>query len=181
MSVSVTLVRIIIGPPTSPESNHAHGHNDALKVLGICYKAVRFHSNRSKKHHTDMSPSNIPSTQQAAVVPSIGSPIEIRHDHPVKSPSSLAPGECLVQLTHTGVCHTDLHAKQGDWPIKPNNPLIGGHEGVGKIVAIGDNTANSQVKVGDRVGIKWLANSCLDCEQCRKGAEQSASLADIGV
>jgi D-arabinose 1-dehydrogenase-like Zn-dependent alcohol dehydrogenase len=87
----------------------------------------------------------------------------------------------LVKLSHTGVCHTDLHAKQGDWPIKPNNPLIGGHEGVGEIVAIGENTANSPVKVGDRVGIKWLANSCLDCEFCRKGSEQSESKLATGM
>lgn len=117
---------------------------------------------------------SVPTTQIAAVVPSIGSDIEIRPQHPVKSPKDLKPGECLVKLSHTGVCHTDLHAKQGDWPVPPMNPLIGGHEGVGEIVAIGENTTNSPVKLGDRVGIKWLANSCLDCEFCRKGSEMSA-------
>ena len=117
----------------------------------------------------------IPSVQTAAVVPSIGSPIEQRTNEPVVQPAQLKPGECLVHLTHSGVCHTDLHAKKGDWPVKPKNPLIGGHEGVGIIVAIGANTTNSPVQVGDRVGIKWLANSCLNCEFCRKGAEQSTS------
>ncbi|KAI5123358.1 hypothetical protein M0805_001779 [Coniferiporia weirii] len=115
----------------------------------------------------------IPNVQTAAVVESIGAHIEVRKNHPVKRADELAPGECLVRLTHTGVCHTDLHAKQGDWPIKPNNPLIGGHEGVGEIVAIGKNTRNSPVKLGDRVGIKWLAYSCLDCEFCRKGLEMN--------
>lgn len=152
----------------------------------------------------------IPKTQTAAVVPSSGASIEIRHDHPVKSQEELAPGECLIKLACTGVllnyfhfilfssssrisqvCHTDLHAALDDWPLSPKTPLVGGHEGVGEIVAIGNNTSHSPVKVGDRVGIKWLADSsvrminlvnllliddpisCLNCEQCRKGREQS--------
>ena len=57
--------------------------------------------------------------------------------------------------------------------MKPMNPLIGGHEGVGEIVAIGEGGGASPVKVGDRVGIKWLADSCLDCEFCRRGFEMS--------
>jgi propanol-preferring alcohol dehydrogenase len=91
----------------------------------------------------------------------------------VKQPDQLKPGECLVRLHCTGVCHTDLHASLGDWPIPPSVPLVGGHEGVGEVVAIGKNTMGSPVKVGDRVGIKWVAYSCLNCEQCRKGLEQS--------
>ena len=122
-----------------------------------------------------MASFTIPKTQVAAVVESIGAPIEIKHDQPVKQASELAPGECLVKMEYTGVCHTDLHAKKGDWPAKPNNPLIGGHEGVGIVVAIGEHSERPPVKIGDRVGIKWLANSCLDCEFCRKGFEQSAS------
>ncbi len=59
----------------------------------------------------------------------------------------------------TGCCHTDLHAALGDWPLKAMTPLIGGHEGVGIVVAIGNNTNNSPVKLGERVGIKWLADS----------------------
>ena len=117
--------------------------------------------------------SNIPKTQKAAVVVSADEPIHIRDNHPVRQPEDLAPGECLVKMHCTGVCHTDLHARKGDWPLPPNRPLIGGHEGVGEIVAIGAHTARSPVKVGDRVGIKWLADSCLECELCRKGLEQS--------
>jgi len=122
---------------------------------------------------------HIPKTQIAAVVSSAGSPIEVKHDHPVKSREELAPGECLVKLHCTGVCHTDLHAALGDWPLKSKSPLIGGHEGVGKIVAIGNHTSYSPVKVGDRVGIKWLADSCLNCEQCRKGREQNCADAKL--
>ncbi|KAJ6505344.1 chaperonin 10-like protein [Mycena sanguinolenta] len=119
-----------------------------------------------------MSPS-IPRTQTAAVVPTSGAAIEIKHDQPVKASEELAPGECLIKLACTGVCHTDLHAALGDWPLSAKTPLVGGHEGVGEIVAIGNNTSHSPVKVGDRVGIKWLAYSCLNCEQCRKGREQN--------
>ncbi|TCD70709.1 alcohol dehydrogenase [Steccherinum ochraceum] len=114
----------------------------------------------------------IPKVQKAAVVPSVGGTLEIRDNHPVKQPSELLPGECLVKLDCTGVCHTDLHAAKNDWPVPAKTPLVGGHEGVGIVVAIGEHTQDSPVKLGDRVGIKWLAYSCLDCEPCRKGLEQ---------
>lgn len=120
-----------------------------------------------------MSSPNIPTVQTAAIVPSPGAAIVVRHDVPVKQASELLPGECLIKLACTGVCHTDLHAKIGDWPLKAKTPLIGGHEGVGEVVAIGAHTSNKEIKIGDRVGIKWLADSCLDCESCRKGLEQS--------
>ncbi len=106
-----------------------------------------------------MSTPTIPKFQSAAVIASAGAAIEVRDDVPVKQLSELEPGQCLVKLHCTGVCHTDLHAALGDWPLKAKTPLIGGHEGVGEIVAIADNTVKSPVKIGDRVGIKWLANS----------------------
>ncbi|KAI0764618.1 GroES-like protein [Trametes elegans] len=115
----------------------------------------------------------IPKVQKAAIVEANNAPLKIVSDFPVRQPEDLAPGECLVQLDCSGVCHTDLHASKGDWPIPAKTPLIGGHEGVGRVVAIGAHTPNSPVKLGDRVGIKWLAYSCLDCEPCRKGLEQS--------
>jgi propanol-preferring alcohol dehydrogenase len=80
---------------------------------------------------------------------------------------------------YLGCCHTELHAAINDWPLTPNVPLIGGHEGVGTIVAIGKNTTESPVKLGDRVGIKWLAYSCLNCENCRKGLEQNCDNAQL--
>ncbi|KAG1760758.1 chaperonin 10-like protein [Suillus occidentalis] len=122
---------------------------------------------------------NIPKTQIAAVVPSHGAALEMRKDHPVKQPSELAPGECLVKLFCTGVCHTDLHASKDDWPLHANTPLVGGHEGIGEVVAIGENTSECPVKIGDRVGIKWLAYSCLNCEQCRNGREQNCPKAKL--
>ncbi|TEB36804.1 mannitol-1-phosphate dehydrogenase [Coprinellus micaceus] len=117
----------------------------------------------------------IPKVQKAAVIAKTGEKVQIKDDHPVKQPDQLKPGECLVRLHCTGVCHTDLHAALGDWPIPPSVPLVGGHEGVGEVVAIGKNTMGSPVKVGDRVGIKWVAYSCLNCEQCRKGLEQNCA------
>ncbi|PBK67773.1 related to ADH1-alcohol dehydrogenase I [Armillaria ostoyae] len=115
----------------------------------------------------------IPQTQRVAIIEKTGGSIVIKKDWPVKTQSELAPGECLIKMEATGCCHTDLHAALGDWPLKANIPLIGGHEGVGIVVAIGDNTANSPVALGDRVGIKWLADSCLNCEDCRNGREQT--------
>jgi len=118
---------------------------------------------------------NIPATQKVAVVDSAGAKVRIALEHPVKSVSDLKPDECLIKMACTGVCHTDLHAALGDWPVKPITPLIGGHEGVGEVVAIGPGTVleTCPIKVGQRVGIKWIADSCRDCEQCRKGHEQS--------
>lgn len=87
--------------------------------------------------------------------------MKIHSDVPVKQRGELKPGECLIKMHCTGVCHTDLHAAMGDWPVPPKTPLIGGHEGVGDIVAIGENTVDSPVKLGDRVGIKWIAYSCV--------------------
>lgn len=114
----------------------------------------------------------IPKSQKVAILTEEGAKVHVQ-DHPVKSPDDLAPGECLVKMHCSGVCHTDLHASLGDWPVKSMTPLIGGHEGVGEIIAIGKNTTKSPVKIGQRVGIKWIADSCFDCEQCRKGYEQS--------
>jgi len=78
-------------------------------------------------------------------------------------------GQALVKLEACGVCHTDLHAINGDWPVKPKLPLIPGHEGVGIVEVIGPNVTS--VKVGDRVGIPWLYSACGECEYCLAGKE----------
>ena len=64
---------------------------------------------------------------RAAVVPSLGAPLEIR-DVPIPAPGE---GQVLVKIEASGLCHTDIHAARGDWPVKPKMPLIPGHEGVG--------------------------------------------------
>lgn len=77
--------------------------------------------------------------------------------------------QALIRIHACGVCHTDLHAAHGDWPIKPKLPLIPGHEGVGVVEEIGDGVTH--LKIGDRVGIPWLYSACGHCEYCLTGRE----------
>ncbi|ETS63202.1 hypothetical protein PaG_02985 [Moesziomyces aphidis] len=104
---------------------------------------------------------------RVAIFDKQGGPVSIK-DVPVQK--QLKRGEALVRVIYTGVCHTDLHAMLGDWPLDNKLPLVGGHEGAGVVVALGEG-ADQFVKVGDRVGIKWIATSCLNCSFCRTGAE----------
>lgn len=104
-------------------------------------------------------------TMKAAVVHAFGKPLEIR-EVPVPVP---AYGQVLVKIAASGVCHTDLHAAEGDWPVKPNPPFIPGHEGVGHVVSVGAGVTH--VKEGDRVGIPWLYSTCGHCEHCLGGWE----------
>lgn len=104
-------------------------------------------------------------TMKAAVVKAFGQPLVIEE---VMVPA-VAPGKILVKIEATGVCHTDLHAAEGDWPVKPNPPFIPGHEGVGRVVAVGAGVTH--VKEGDRVGVPWLYSACGHCEHCLSGWE----------
>ena len=102
---------------------------------------------------------------KAAVVHEFGKPLVIE-DVPVPTPG---PGQILVKVVASGVCHTDLHAADGDWPVKPKLPLIPGHEGVGPIAALGAGVTD--MKEGDLVGVPWLWDACGSCEYCRTGWE----------
>ena len=104
-------------------------------------------------------------TMKAAVVREFGKPLVIE-EVAVPRPG---PGDLLVKIEACGVCHTDLHAAEGDWPVKPNPPFIPGHEGVGHVVAVGEGVTH--VKEGDRVGIPWLYSACGHCEHCLGGWE----------
>ena len=104
-------------------------------------------------------------SMQAAVVEELGAPLSVK-DTPIPEPG---PGEALVRLVTSGVCHTDVHAAHGDWPVKPTPPFIPGHEGVGEVVAVGEGVTN--IKVGDMVGNAWLWSACGVCEYCRTGWE----------
>ncbi|MFF7706518.1 alcohol dehydrogenase AdhP [Pseudomonas sp. NPDC007930] len=104
-------------------------------------------------------------TMKAAVVHAFGQPLQIRE---VAVPTPAA-GQVLVKVAASGVCHTDLHAADGDWPVKPNPPFIPGHEGVGHVVAVGAGVTH--VKEGDRVGVPWLYSACGHCEHCLGGWE----------
>ncbi|MCG7387940.1 alcohol dehydrogenase AdhP [Pantoea sp. ACRSB] len=99
-------------------------------------------------------------TMKAAVVKAFGEPLIIEQ---VPVPE-VGPGQVLVKIAATGVCHTDLHAAEGDWPVKPTLPFIPGHEGVGEVVAKGPDVTH--LKLGDRVGIPWLYSACGHCEHC---------------
>ncbi|MFL1874356.1 zinc-dependent alcohol dehydrogenase [Hansschlegelia beijingensis] len=101
----------------------------------------------------------------AAVARSFGQPLRIEQ-LPVPEP---APEQVLVRIEATGVCHTDLHAVNGDWPVKPALPFIPGHEGVGVVVGVGRSV--KRVREGDRVGIPWLHTACGYCPYCRTGWE----------
>nr|WP_211215661.1 alcohol dehydrogenase catalytic domain-containing protein [Geopsychrobacter electrodiphilus] len=97
---------------------------------------------------------------KAAVVVPFGKPLEIQ-EWDVPTPG---PGQILVKTEAFGVCHTDLHAWHGDWPVKPTPPFISGHEGIGSVVAMGAGV--TIVKIGDRVGGPWLYSACGHCEYC---------------
>jgi alcohol dehydrogenase, propanol-preferring len=67
------------------------------------------------------------------------------------------------------LCHTDIHAARGDWPVKPTPPFIPGHEGVGIVVGVGVGV--TEHAVGGRVAIPWLGHACGTCEYCITGWE----------
>lgn len=102
---------------------------------------------------------------KAAIVNQFGAPLDICE---VEAPVA-NDDEILVKVEAAGVCHTDLHAAEGDWPVKPGLPFIPGHEGVGIVTAVGKNVRH--VKEGDRVGVPWLYSSCTHCRHCLGGWE----------
>lgn len=105
------------------------------------------------------------SVMKAAVVHSFHEPLMIE-EVPIPTPG---PGQVLMRVVASGVCHTDLHAADGDWPVRPTLPFIPGHEGVGYVAAVGPGVTS--LKEGDRVGVPWLHSACGTCEQCLTGWE----------
>ncbi|KAL8933675.1 MAG: hypothetical protein Q9216_006260 [Gyalolechia sp. 2 TL-2023] len=108
---------------------------------------------------------NIPDKQWAQVIEKTGGPVEYKQI-PVPKPG---PDEVLVNIKYSGVCHTDLHAVNGDWPIPTKLPLVGGHEGAGIVVARGELVQD--IEIGEHAGIKWLNGSCLACDFCQQADE----------
>jgi propanol-preferring alcohol dehydrogenase len=102
---------------------------------------------------------------KAAVVHQFGSPLSIE-EVAVPVPG---PGEILVKVIACGVCHTDLHAADGDWPVKPTPPFIPGHEVAGVVAALGSGVTG--LREGDPVGVAWLHDACMSCEYCETGWE----------
>ncbi|KEP50361.1 cinnamyl-alcohol dehydrogenase [Rhizoctonia solani 123E] len=113
----------------------------------------------------------VPLIQKAAIVEKPGGSVKIT-ERPVVQASDLKVGEVLVKILYSGVCHTDVHIAQGAMGDPPMKHFIGGHEGSGVIVAIGEGT-HTQLEVGQAVGINWISKSCLACEAClREGTFQ---------
>lgn len=102
---------------------------------------------------------------KAAVVTSFTAPLEIV-DRDVPTPG---PGEVLVRLETCGLCHTDIHAAHGDWPVKPQPPFVPGHEGVGIVEALGAGV--TERRIGERVAMPWLGFACGHCRYCIDGRE----------
>ena len=102
---------------------------------------------------------------RAAVVRQFGEPLVIE-ERAIPDPG---PRDVLVRVVASGVCHTDLHAARGDWPVKPTLPFVPGHEAVGYVAAVGREVTD--LKEGDPVGVAWLHDACGHCEHCGTGWE----------
>ena len=102
---------------------------------------------------------------KAAVVRAFGEPLVIEE----RADPRPGPGEVRVRLEASGLCHTDIHAAHGDWPVKPNPPFVPGHEGVGLVEELGEGVTH--LAVGDRVAVPWLGWACGRCEHCLSGWE----------
>jgi propanol-preferring alcohol dehydrogenase len=111
---------------------------------------------------------------QAAFVEHFGKPLVIK-EVDVPSPG---PGQILVKTEACGVCHTDLHAANGDWPAKPTLPFIPGHEAIGIVTVVGPGVTH--VKEGDRVGVPWLYSACGHCEFCLSAWETVCPFVQYG-
>jgi len=116
----------------------------------------------------------MPVKMEAAVVEQFRKPLKLV-EWDVPSPGT---NQILVKTEACGVCHTDLHAAHGDWPVKPTLPFIPGHEAIGLVVAVGSGVTG--VKEGDRVGVPWLYSACGRCEFCLTGWETVCAQAQFG-
>jgi alcohol dehydrogenase, propanol-preferring len=111
---------------------------------------------------------------RVAVVEQFGKPL-LFQEWDIPTPD---PGQILVKTEACGVCHTDLHAATGDWPLKPRLPFIPGHEAIGRVAAVGAGV--TIVKEGDRVGVPWLYSACGHCEHCLSAWETVCGEAEFG-
>ena len=111
---------------------------------------------------------------KVAAVTQFGKPLSLE-EWAIPTPG---PGQILVKTEACGVCHTDLHAAHGDWPLKPSLPFIPGHEAIGQVAAVGSGV--TAVKEGDRVGVPWLYSACGHCEYCLSAWETVCAQAEYG-
>lgn len=180
--------------PTARPANQAHFK--PFQLASLATQARQTADPREK----DLK---IPTNAVKAVFDKKGGPVRMVNYDP--SRVKLNVGEVLVRITYSGVCHTcvscflhtpililssdtihraqkphsDLHALLGDWPLPTKvettgEPLVGGHEGAGVVVKMAEG-ADRHVSLGDRVGIKWVASACLNCDYCRVGHESTCT------
>jgi propanol-preferring alcohol dehydrogenase len=117
---------------------------------------------------TETRPASAPpptATYRAAVVRSFAEPLVIEQVPRL----ALEPGQIRVQVEASGLCHTDIHAAHGDWPVKPSPPFVPGHEGVGLVCELGPGV--TELLLGDRVAMPWLGYACGICDYCVSGRE----------
>jgi len=119
----------------------------------------------STLERTGVAGRETPALMKAAVVHSFTEPLRFEE---VETPVPGA-GDVLVRIEASGLCHTDIHAAHGDWPVKPTPPFIPGHEGVGIVEQLGAGV--TRVAVGDRVAVPWLGYACGSCDHCVSGWE----------
>jgi propanol-preferring alcohol dehydrogenase len=113
-------------------------------------------------------------TMQAAVVEAFGKPLVLKE---VDSVARCA-GQILVKTEACGVCHTDVHAAAGDWPLKP--ALSRSSPGTKRSDASSPGRGRDHVKEGDRVGVPWLYSACGHCEYCLTAWEPICPHAQFG-
>jgi len=104
-------------------------------------------------------------TYRAAVVHEFHAPLSVDQVPAL----ALETGQVRVKVEASGLCHTDIHAAHGDWPVKPEPPFVPGHEGVGTVVELGPGV--TEVGLGDRVAMPWLGYACGTCDYCVSGWE----------
>jgi alcohol dehydrogenase, propanol-preferring len=107
----------------------------------------------------------VPAAYRAAVVHEFGKPLVVE-DVPTRP---LGADQIRVKVETCGLCHTDIHAAHGDWPVKPSPPFIPGHEAVGAVVELGRGV--TEVSLGERVAMPWLGYACGLCDYCVSGRE----------
>jgi propanol-preferring alcohol dehydrogenase len=105
------------------------------------------------------------STYEAAVVHGFGEPLSVEQVPLL----ALEAGQVRVRVEACGLCHTDIHAAHGDWPVKPSPPFVPGHEGVGIVSELGPGV--SELALGERIAMPWLGYACGTCDYCVSGRE----------
>lgn len=106
----------------------------------------------------------------------------VRHDAPLQPVKierrALGPHDVDIEITHCGICHSDLHFVKGEWGAQPA-PSVPGHEIVGRVRAVGAHVKKH--KVGDRVGVGCMVDSCRECSACQEGEEQFCEAGNTGT